>query len=99
MSQALGYIIGVILAGSLTAIAAIIIFKIDEKQRRKRIKMNKDDILIVRCNRVLTTADSKKFYNDLVNMKEKGVVLLPGFCDVVVAPKDIEIKVENDESC
>lgn len=56
--------------------------------------MGENDILVVKCNAVLsrTTMDWLRDY--ILGQRESGLILLPNICEAVVVPKDIEIRVE-----
>lgn len=57
--------------------------------------MSKDDILVVKLNAAMPTADFEKIRNLILSQKESGVILLPFCCTAQIIPKDIEIKVEK----
>lgn len=40
----------------------------------------------------------KQIGNDIRKQRETGTIILPGYCEVVTAPKDIEIKVVESEA-
>ena len=53
------------------------------------------DLFIVRCNKMLTTGDTEKLHKNICDMVESGVVLLPRFCDVLLAPGDVDVVFEE----
>lgn len=59
--------------------------------------MNKDDILIVKYPFLMKNDQATKLRDSILKQKENGVIILPDYCEVVIAPKDTEVKIENDE--
>lgn len=59
--------------------------------------MNKDDILIVKYPLFMRDRDVKALYESILRQKESGVIILPDYCDIIVAPKDTELYVEQRE--
>lgn len=57
--------------------------------------MNKDDILIVKYPFRMGERDANALYNKILKQKENGVIILPDYCEVIIAPKDIEIQTKN----
>ena len=57
--------------------------------------MNKDDILIVKYPFLMKNVDASKLYESLLKQKETGIIIIPDYCEVVIAPKDIEIQTKN----
>lgn len=57
--------------------------------------MNKDDILIVKYPFLMKNDQATKLYESILKQKENGVIILPDYCEVVIAPKDTEIKTET----
>lgn len=56
-----------------------------------------DKVLVIRVNSVIS---SERLYNikkSIMTQVKEGVVVLPFGCEVIVVPKDIEIKVESAE--
>lgn len=60
--------------------------------------MNKDDILIVKYPFRMTPNRVDILHKSILEQKETGVIILPDYCEVVVIPKDVEIKVEMEET-
>ena len=57
--------------------------------------MNKDEILIVKYPFWMKNDQCERLYDSILKMKENGVIILPDYCEVVIAPKDIEIQTKN----
>lgn len=57
--------------------------------------MNKDEILIVKYPFLMKNDQATKLYESILKQKENGVIILPDYCEVVIAPKDIEIQTKN----
>ena len=56
-----------------------------------------DDLLIIRTNMFLSSYDLQKFRESIVRQREQpgNVIVLPCGCDVIRAPNDVEIKVQD----
>lgn len=59
--------------------------------------MNKDEILIVKYPFMMSSRQTNQLYESILKQKETGVIVLPDCCEVVIAPKDVEIKTEPHE--
>lgn len=59
--------------------------------------MNKDDILVIKYPFMMTQSRIKILSESILKQKETGVIVLPDYCEVVIAPKDVEIKLEEIE--
>ena len=59
--------------------------------------MGSDDILVVKTNIVMTKDNYNTLYKSLLGMKELGVILLPSYCDAILAPGDCEIEMDKGE--
>ena len=57
--------------------------------------MNKDDILIVKYPFLMKRDQVTEQYNSILKQKKNGVIFIPDCCEVVIAPKDVEIKIEE----
>lgn len=57
--------------------------------------MNKDDILIIKYPFLMKNDQATKLYESILKQKENGVIILPDYCEVVIAQKDAEIKTET----
>lgn len=53
------------------------------------------DILVIKCNTTVKPETLKQLRQIFLKEKEEGVVIIPAFCDVLMVPEDIEIKVEG----
>jgi DNA-directed RNA polymerase subunit RPC12/RpoP len=62
--------------------------------------MNKDDILIIMYPFWMKNNQLSSMYENILKQRANGLILLPDYCKVVTAPKDVEIKteMENDDS-
>lgn len=58
---------------------------------------NKDDILIVKYPFLMKSDQVNQLYESILKQKETGAIVLPDICEVVIAPKDAEIKIEKHE--
>lgn len=58
--------------------------------------MTKDDILVIKYPFLMKNADASKLYESLLKQKENGIIIVPDYCEVVIAPKDVEIKMEEN---
>ena len=60
--------------------------------------MNKDDILIIVKYPYSIKSDKvNQLHDNILKQKETGVIVIPDCCEVVIAPKDVEIKMEKHE--
>lgn len=59
--------------------------------------MNKNDILIVKYPFLMKNDQATKLYESILKQRENGVIIIPDYCEVVIAPKDIEIQTEPHE--
>ena len=58
--------------------------------------LDKDNqVLVVKVNAHISQEDYKKLAVSLCAQMKLGLVLLPVYCDAIIAPKDIEVKIEN----
>lgn len=58
--------------------------------------MNENDILVVRVNILMKDKYRlEELRERLLKEKKEGVILLPSYCSAIIAPKDVEIKVED----
>ena len=61
--------------------------------------MDKNDILVVRVNILMKDkCRLEELRERLLKEKKEGVVLLPPYCSAIIAPKDVEIKVEDSRN-
>lgn len=57
--------------------------------------MNKDDILIVKYPFWMKNDQCERLYDSILKMKENSIIIIPDYCEVIIAPKDSEIKTET----
>ena len=57
--------------------------------------MKKDEILIVKYPFWMKNNQCEMLYDSILKMKENGVIIIPDYCEVVIAPKDTEIQTKN----
>lgn len=58
--------------------------------------MEKDkDLLVIKPNIHLSPRDLRRIRESVQQQKETGLVILPFFCEAIVVPKDIEVRVEE----
>ena len=57
-------------------------------------ELNKDDILIVKYPYSMKSDKVNQLHDNILKQKETGVIVLPDCCEVVIAPKDVEIKTD-----
>ena len=53
------------------------------------------DILVIKCNTMVKPETLNQLRQIFLKEKEEGVVVIPAFCDAMMIPEDIEIKVEG----
>lgn len=56
-----------------------------------------DSLLVIRVNQLLNPDQIESLHTLFVNMKACGVVVLPPWCEVMVVPSDISIKMEGEK--
>lgn len=71
--------------------------KFGEGKYTEKDQSKSDDILIVRPNIRLKHTEMQKLFADLVLMKEKGIILLPPYCEVLSVHSDTDFKIELPE--
>ena len=54
------------------------------------------DILVIKCNTMVKAETLNQLRQIFLKEKEEGVVVIPAFCDAIIIPEDVEIKVEGD---
>ena len=54
--------------------------------------MTKDEILVIRCNMMLYPDELEQERQKVMEQLKDGVVVLPGYMQPVIVPKDVEIK-------
>ena len=60
--------------------------------------MNKDEILIIRPQYPVKAETMNDIHKKLIEQAKTGVVLVPFGYEVVIAPKDVEVKMETKSS-
>lgn len=53
-------------------------------------------MIIIKVNMYLKPRDVERLREDILRQKETGVIILPGYCEVLVADDETEIKVEDN---
>ena len=54
------------------------------------------DILVTKCNTMVKAETLNQLRQIFIKEKEEGVIVIPEFCDAIMIPEDVEIKVEGD---
>lgn len=55
------------------------------------------DILVIRCNKLISQETLKKFRDIILAEKESGVIVLPNMFETIVVPDDMKIIFEDKE--
>ena len=55
-----------------------------------------NDILVIKCKTPVKPDKLKTLRDRILKEKEEGVIVIPAFCDAIMIPEDVEIKVEGD---
>lgn len=58
--------------------------------------MYDDEILVIQVDVYLKTDKMEEFRRDVIRQKKDGVIVLPSYCHVLRAPKDIEIGFDSN---
>lgn len=59
--------------------------------------MSKDEILVIKVNELwLSPEDMHNLRQQIIKQKEEKVVLLPYYCEAIIVPEDVDIRVEED---
>ena len=56
---------------------------------------NDEEILVVRCNIVVNQEILEDLRLKIAEQRDTGVIMLPYFCDALIIPKDLVIKMMN----
>ena len=74
--------------------------KFGDKYIEKEREEKTDDILIIKCDRSLREKANNELYEALLDMKSRGVILLPPYCEVIGKTSgNVKIVLEeNDDS-
>lgn len=51
----------------------------------KKSQLEENDFLIIKCNLNLKQTDFAELYNNLLKMKKNGLIVIPYYCEVVMA--------------
>lgn len=51
------------------------------------------DVLVVKCNMLMRNKEFDDLYDHIKSQMEDGLVVLPPYCEVLVVPEDIEVKI------
>ena len=54
-----------------------------------------NDLLVIKVNMFLRQKEMDDLYRYIRDAKKEGIIILPIYCDAIVYPKDVEIKVED----
>lgn len=54
-----------------------------------------NDVLVIKVNFDVPVQQLTNLYNGFLLQKKNGVVVVPSFCEVLVVPEDVKIKVEG----
>ena len=56
------------------------------------------EILVIKTNNFkLSPEDMHNLRQQIIKQKEEKVVVLPYFCEAIIAPEDVDIRVEEGE--
>lgn len=55
-----------------------------------------NDVLVVKINALFPSETLSEIHKNILKQKESGVIVLPSYCEALVVPEDIEIKLEAD---
>ena len=71
--------------------------KFGDKYIEKEREEKTDDILIIRSDILLKTKNHDKLYESLLDMKSRGLILLPPYCEVIgKASENVKIELEDE---
>lgn len=54
------------------------------------------DILVVKCNMLVSQKQLQDIYDYLSHQKESGVILLPPYLEAQIVPDDVKIKLVDE---
>lgn len=54
--------------------------------------MHDDEMLVIQVDFRLKPDKMEEFRRDVIRQKKDGIIVLPSYCHVLCAPKDIEIE-------
>lgn len=52
-------------------------------------------VLIIKLNANISQRSLERIRESIIRQKESGLIILPSFCEVLVASKNVKIKVEE----
>lgn len=55
------------------------------------------DLLLIKCNVSLSYENFEELYNHLMDQKERGLIIIPSYCEALIVPDEIKIKVDNEK--
>ena len=58
--------------------------------------MNSDEILVIQADIYMKFGKLEEFRRDVIRQKKDGVIVLPPYCHVLFAPKDMEIRFDTN---
>lgn len=59
--------------------------------------MSKDEILVIKVDGFnLSPEEMHNLRQRIIKQKKEKVVILPWYCEAIIVPKDVDIKVEED---
>ena len=60
--------------------------------------MSKDEILVIKVNGFnLSPEEMHNLRQQIIKQKEEKVVLLPWYCEAIIVPEDVDMRVEEEE--
>lgn len=54
--------------------------------------MNSDEMLVIQMDIHMKSDKLEEFRRDVIRQKKDGIIVLPPYCHVLCAPKDMEIR-------
>lgn len=54
------------------------------------------DVLVVKLNTIFPADRISEIRKEIIRQKESGVVVLPPYCDALMVPEDIKIRLKED---
>lgn len=54
-----------------------------------------NELLIIKVNAFFRQKDMDEICKYINNARKAGTIILPSYCDVIVCPKDVEIKIKD----
>ena len=53
------------------------------------------DALVIKCDVKMQPEPLEAFRKSIIEQRKSGVVVLPSYCEVIVVPEDVHIKMEE----